>query len=62
MKNYWCAKHRDGWCAAKSNRKWDEDTWSVPTVCNQFVIGPLGCKRGEPSCLECREILQQAEA
>lgn len=24
MVSVWCVKHRDGWCAAKPNRPWDE--------------------------------------
>jgi len=54
----WLVKHRDGWCAAKPNRKWDEREFNAPTVCGHFVILPLGCKRGEPTCLECCEALE----
>jgi hypothetical protein len=62
MQSVWCAKHRDGWCAAKTNEPWDERAFNVPTMCGYFVTLPIGCKKGEPTCLECLEILDQRTA
>lgn len=58
----WCVKHNSGWCAAKPNRKWDERQFNVATKCGYFIALPWGCKFGEPTCLECLEILDAAEA
>jgi hypothetical protein len=29
MKKVWCARHRDGWCATKWNRKYPAEAFSV---------------------------------
>ena len=54
----WCVKHRDGWCAAKHNHQWDERLFNVPTKCGYFITLPLGSKKGEPTCPECLDILE----
>lgn len=58
----WCVKHRDGWCAAKPNRPWDERAFNIGTRCGYVIVLPLGSKKGEPTCLECCEVLEHAHA
>jgi hypothetical protein len=60
MISVWCVKHRDGWCAADPNRQWDEKAFNVRTKCGYSIALPLGSKKGEPSCLECCEVLEPA--
>jgi hypothetical protein len=55
MKDVWCARHRDGWCAVKPNKKFDEGATSVPTKCGHFVILPGGMDKRQPTCDECRK-------
>jgi hypothetical protein len=55
----WCVQHGSGWCAAKPNEQWDERSFSVPTQCGYFIRLPLGCKKGEPTCLECLAVLDK---
>jgi hypothetical protein len=62
MKGRWLIKHNRGWCAAKTNRKWDESAFNVETLCDHFVVLPLGCKRGEPTCEDClRKLYRRGE-
>ncbi|HJU06580.1 MAG TPA: hypothetical protein VJ692_15640 [Nitrospiraceae bacterium] len=56
----WCVKHRSGWCASKTNRPWDERSFSVPTACGYFITLPLGKSFRDPTCLECLEVLEPA--
>lgn len=54
----WLVKHRGGWCAAKINQKHDEAAWSVKTLCNHFVMLPLGTRFGTPNCRDCLAIME----
>lgn len=58
MKPRWLVKHNRGWCASKVDRKWDEASFSIATLCKHFVILPIGCKQGVPTCEECLKVLQ----
>lgn len=52
----WCAKHKEGWCAVKPNRKFSDDVNSVVTQCGYFISLPWGCELRTPTCEECRRI------
>lgn len=50
----WCVKHNDGWCAIIGNFLPEEWATNIATVCNNYVIIPLGFERREPDCKECQ--------
>ena len=55
LNGVWCAKHRDGWCAIKPNRKPPDDIDQVATRCGYFICLPWGLEKREPTCSECRQ-------
>jgi hypothetical protein len=57
----WLVKHRKGTCALKYQRRTKappDGTTSVPTLCEEFVILPLGFSQGTPDCETCLRILK----
>lgn len=50
----WCVRHRDGWCAAKANKKPREGVNSVATLCGFHVVLPWGFSEREPTCDLCK--------
>lgn len=53
----WLVRHRDGSCATKTGMRPAESAASVPTLCGQFVILPMGYEQGDPDCDECASLL-----
>jgi pyrimidine deaminase RibD-like protein len=54
----WCVKHRDGWCATKSGRRYAEGITNAPTKCKHYVTLPCGYERRVPTCVECIEAMK----
>lgn len=59
IEKVWCAKHRDGWCAVKSLREFNEGVASVPTLCDYWVSFPMGLEQREPTCEACLQVLKE---
>jgi hypothetical protein len=53
MHDWWCAKHRDGWCAVLPDQEPDEDGDGVNTVCRYVIALPGGFAHRQPDCEEC---------
>lgn len=52
----WCVKHRDGWCAAKPNKRFAEAATSIATKCGYWIALPWGCELRFPTCEECQAV------
>lgn len=52
-----CVQHREGWCATHDGRRPNEAESNVPTLCNRFVVCPMGFEKMEPTCLACVAVL-----
>ena len=52
-------RHQDGWCATKSGHVARESTTSVRTLCDKYVVLPLGGEVRSPTCSECRQVLER---
>jgi hypothetical protein len=53
MKKRWTVKHREGSCAVKDGQQPEPDAMSVATLCDHFVVLPMGSEFGHPDCKAC---------
>lgn len=50
----WCVQHKDGWCAAKGQRRVPRESGGrIRTLCGHYIILPLGVDWCAPTCKEC---------
>ena len=56
-----CIRHSQGCCAIASGQPFDPSYFPWKTVCGQNVMLPLGGKRCRPTCVVCKEVLNEHE-
>lgn len=54
-----CVRHKRGWCACAGTSTRYRD--NVKTLCNHYIILPLGLEYRIPNCKECLEKISKNE-
>lgn len=56
-----CIRHLRGYCAIASGKPFDPSYFPWKTLCGRNVLLPLGGKRCRPTCVVCKEVLDEHE-